>query len=115
MPAFFRMLEGTCWTSPVQHLAVPSACCGAGLHFLISHLRAFCTMLQGLALPSLSKQGQMPAFFRMLEGNMLDEPLFSIWLSPDPTTEPAGKIMFGGHNPQRFVGDLVDLPVISKK
>ncbi len=71
--------------------------------------------MQGLALPSLSKQGQMPAFFRMLEGNMLDEPLFSIWLSPDPTTEPAGKIMFGGHNPQRYVGDLVDLPVISKK
>ena len=30
----------------------------------------------------------MPAFFRMLEGGMLDEPLFSIWLSPDPTTEP---------------------------
>ena len=71
--------------------------------------------LQGLALPALSKQGQMPAFFRMLEGNMLDEPLFSIWLSPDPTTEPAGKIMFGGHNPQRYIGDLVDLPVVSRK
>ena len=70
---------------------------------------------QGLALPALSKQGQMPAFFRMLEGNMLDEPLFSIWLSPDPTVEPAGKIMFGGHNPQRYIGDLVDLPVVSRK
>ena len=70
---------------------------------------------QGLALPGLSKQGQMPAFFRMLEGGMLDEPLFSIWLSPDPTTEPAGKILFGGHNPQRYIGDLVDLPVISRK
>ena len=72
-------------------------------------------VVQGLALPSLSKQGQMPAFFRMLEANMLDEPLFSIWLSPDPTTEPAGKIMFGGHNPQRYIGDLVDLPVVSRK
>lgn len=70
---------------------------------------------QGLALPALSKQGQLPAFFRMLESGLLDEPLFSVWLSPDPTTEPAGKIMFGGHNPQRYVGMLQDLPVTSKK
>jgi hypothetical protein len=51
----------------------------------------------------------------MLESGLLDEPLFSIWLSPDPTSEPAGKILFGGHTPQRYTGQLVDLPVISKK
>lgn len=72
-------------------------------------------MSQGLALPALSKQGQLPAFFRMLESGLLDEPLFSIWLSPDPTLEPAGKILFGGHNPARYTGELLDLPVISKK
>ena len=77
--------------------------------------RKLCLHAQGLALPSLSKEGQLPAFFRMLESNLLDEPLFSIWLSPDPTTEPAGKIMFGGHNPQRYSGDLQDLQVTSKK
>ncbi len=66
-------------------------------------------------MPALSKQGQLPAFFRMLESGLLDEPLFSIWLSPDPTLEPAGKILFGGHNPARYTGDLLDLPVISKK
>lgn len=70
---------------------------------------------QGLAMPALSKQGQLPAFFRMLESGLLDEPLFSIWLSPDPTLEPAGKIHFGGHNPARYTGELLDLPVISKK
>ncbi|BDA49337.1 Cathepsin E at N-terminal half [Coccomyxa sp. Obi] len=76
---------------------------------------ASCDGIFGLAMPALSKQGQLPAFFRMLESGLLDEPLFSIWLSPDPTLEPAGKILFGGHNPARYTGDLLDLPVISKK
>ncbi len=66
-------------------------------------------------MPNLSKQGQLPAFFRMIESGLLDEPLFSIWLSPDPTLEPAGHIMFGAHDPQRYTGQLVDLPVVSKK
>ncbi len=57
----------------------------------------------------------MPAFFRMLQSGLLDEPLFSIWLSPDPTNEPAGKLLFGGHNPKRYRGDLQDLPVTSRK
>ncbi|KAK9918211.1 hypothetical protein WJX75_002282 [Coccomyxa subellipsoidea] len=76
---------------------------------------ASCDGIFGLAMPALSKQGQLPAFFRMLESGLLDEPLFSIWLSPDPTLEPAGKIHFGGHNPARYTGELLDLPVISKK
>ena len=81
----------------------------------LMHLAVPAMHPQGLALPGLSKEGQMPAFFRMLESGMLDEPLFSMWLSPDPTAEPAGKVMFGGHNPMRYQGDLQDITVISSK
>ena len=70
----------------------------------LMHLAVPAMHPQGLALPGLSKEGQMPAFFRMLESGMLDEPLFSMWLSPDPTAEPAGKVMFGGHNPHALPG-----------
>ena len=72
--------------------------------------------MQGLALPALAKDAwQMPAFFRMIQAGMLRDPVFSVWMDPDPNAVPAGEVLFGGADPSRFTGHLHFIRVISQK
>lgn len=71
---------------------------------------------QGLALPGLSKaSGGRPGFWHMLDLGILDARMFSLWLNPDVSELAAGEIRFGGADPSRRAGDLVELPVVSDK
>ncbi len=72
--------------------------------------------MQGLALPALAKDAwQMPAFFRMIQQGMLRDPVFSVWMDPNPNAVPAGEVLFGGADPSRFTGHLHFIRVISQK
>lgn len=72
--------------------------------------------MQGLALPALAKDAwQMPAFFRMIQAGLLRDPVFSVWMDPNPNAVPAGEVLFGGADASRFTGDLHFIRVISQK
>lgn len=76
---------------------------------------AGCAM-QGLALPALAKDAwEMPAFFRMVQQGVLRDPVFSVWLDPNPNAVPAGEVLFGGADPSHFLGSLTFIKVISQK
>lgn len=51
----------------------------------------------------------------MLDLGLLDARMFSLWLNPDVSELAAGEIRFGGADPSRRAGDLVELPVVSEK
>ncbi|EIE27127.1 acid protease [Coccomyxa subellipsoidea C-169] len=77
---------------------------------------ASCDGIFGLALPALAKDAwQMPAFFRMIQQGMLRDPVFSVWMDPNPNAVPAGEVLFGGADPSRFTGHLHFIRVISQK
>lgn len=51
----------------------------------------------------------------MLSDGQLDQPLFSLYLNPDVTKEPAGELEFGSIDTSRYVGKLTYTPVVEKK
>ena len=51
----------------------------------------------------------------MLDLGILDARMFSLWLNSDVSELAAGEIRFGGADPSRRAGDLVELSVVSEK
>ena len=64
--------------------------------------------MQGLAFQPLSKLGATPPFFNMEREGLLDWDGFSLWLNPDirSPTAPAGELIFGGADPNRYSGQI---------
>ncbi|KAK9789592.1 hypothetical protein WJX73_004016 [Symbiochloris irregularis] len=48
----------------------------------------------------------------MIRENLLQQPLFSLWLNPDETAVSAGELVFGGINPARYTGQLQELATV---
>lgn len=69
--------------------------------------------MQGLGLVPLSQIKTPPPFFNMLQAGQLSQPLFSIWLNPDPKQLDAGELVLGGIDESRYSGDLTWVPVNS--
>lgn len=61
---------------------------------------------QGLGFPNNSAQHALPPFFNMIQENLLDQNMFSVWLNPDLAAADAGEVTFGGLDPSRFSGNL---------
>ncbi|KAL1139946.1 hypothetical protein AAG570_006923, partial [Ranatra chinensis] len=57
--------------------------------------------LLGLAFPSISQNGVMPPFNKMMEQNLLPNKLFSFYLSPD-MAKGESELIFGGWNDDLF-------------
>lgn len=64
--------------------------------------------MQGLAFQPLSKLGVPPPFFSMQREGLLDWSGFSLWLNPNTQsqTAPAGELIFGGADPNRYSGQM---------
>jgi len=65
----------------------------------------------GLAFDSLSKVSGTTPFHNLINEGLLDEPVFSFYLSH---SQP-GEIMLGGSNPARYEGCLVEVPVSNEE
>uniref|UniRef100_A0A8B9M4F5 cathepsin E n=1 Tax=Accipiter nisus TaxID=211598 RepID=A0A8B9M4F5_9AVES len=61
----------------------------------------------GLAYPSLAVDGVTPVFDNMIAQNLVELPMFSVYLS----TYGHGELLFGGFDPSRFTGTLNWVPV----
>ena len=71
--------------------------------------------MQGLGFPAISNLQTTPAFFNMLADGQLDAPVFSLYLNPDISAEPAGELGFGLVDPSKYVGKITYTPVTEKK
>lgn len=71
----------------------------------------------GLSFLHGARGGVPPVFENMLAQDLVSEPVFAIYLSRDPSpfTPDGGEIMFGGVNPDKYVGDFHYIPLSTDK
>jgi hypothetical protein len=68
--------------------------------------------LLGLGFKSIS-QYQIPTpFENMIEQKLIDEPVFAFYLQSDASAK--GELVFGGIDKSHYIGELVDVPLISE-
>ena len=69
-------------------------------------------MLQGMAFPDISSLNALNPFFNMVQQNLLDAPMFSIYLNPNSSAENAGTLIFGGSDSSLYSGSLKSYAVL---
>ncbi|NWX16158.1 CATE protein, partial [Aegotheles bennettii] len=65
----------------------------------------------GLAYPSLAVGGITPVFDNMMAQNLVELPMFSVYMSKNTKSSLGGELLFGGFDPSRFTGTLNWVPV----
>ncbi|NXE01482.1 CATE protein, partial [Chaetorhynchus papuensis] len=65
----------------------------------------------GLAYPSLAVDGVTPVFDNMMAQNLVELPIFSVYMSSNPESPQGGELLFGGFDTSRFTGTLNWVPV----
>ncbi|CAL5226756.1 g9609 [Coccomyxa viridis] len=80
-----------------------------------------CDGVFGLALPGLGrmKNGQSllraSTFYKMVHLGVLDQPVFTFWVSANSSQPIVGELTFGTVKAKYYTGSLVNLPVDSQK
>ncbi|XP_039083371.1 cathepsin E isoform X3 [Hyaena hyaena] len=65
----------------------------------------------GLGYPSLAVGGVTPVFDNMMAQNLVDIPMFSVYMSSDPEGGGGSELIFGGYDHSHFSGNLNWVPV----
>ncbi|XP_015676946.1 cathepsin E [Protobothrops mucrosquamatus] len=65
----------------------------------------------GLAYPSLAVDGVTPVFDNMMAQNLVDLPIFSVYMNRNPYSSIGGELIFGGYDETYFSGNLSWIPV----
>ncbi|NXX44865.1 CATE protein, partial [Tricholaema leucomelas] len=65
----------------------------------------------GLAYPSLAVDGVTPVFDNMMAQNLVELPMFSVYMSRNPQSPVGGELLFGGFDSSLFTGTLNWVPV----
>ncbi|CAK6439718.1 unnamed protein product [Pipistrellus nathusii] len=65
----------------------------------------------GLGYPSLAVGGVTPVFDNMMSQNLVDVPMFSVYMSSDPDGGAGSELIFGGYDHSHFSGSLNWVPV----
>ncbi|KAI9483347.1 MAG: endopeptidase [Benjaminiella poitrasii] len=60
----------------------------------------------GLGYDTISVQLTVPPFYHMVNRDLIDEPLFSVWLNGNNQGEEGGELLFGSINPSHYRGEL---------
>ncbi|NXO11127.1 CATE protein, partial [Oriolus oriolus] len=68
----------------------------------------------GLAYPSLAVDGVTPVFDNMMAQNLVELPIFSVYMSSNPDSLQGGELLFGGFDTSRFTGTLNWVPVTQR-
>ncbi|KAM9320198.1 cathepsin E [Gastrophryne carolinensis] len=65
----------------------------------------------GLAYPELAVDNCIPVFDNMMAQNLVELPLFGVFLNRNPDSSDGGELVFGGFDSTRFSGQLNWVPV----
>uniref|UniRef100_A0A8D2J3S2 cathepsin E n=1 Tax=Varanus komodoensis TaxID=61221 RepID=A0A8D2J3S2_VARKO len=65
----------------------------------------------GLAYPALAVDGVTPVFDNMMAQNLVELPLFSVYMNRNPDSSVGGELIFGGYDHSHFSGNLNWIPV----
>ncbi|XP_034623237.1 gastricsin-like [Trachemys scripta elegans] len=65
----------------------------------------------GMAYPSLAAGGATTALQGMLQENLLSQPIFSFYLSSQPSSQYGGEVVFGGVDSSLYSGQIYWAPV----
>lgn len=70
----------------------------------------------GLGYDTISVQRTVPPFYQMVNNDLVDEKLFSFWLNDvnKGGEENGGELVFGGVDPDHFVGNITWAPIKRK-
>merc|ERR1712137_87118 len=65
----------------------------------------------GLAFQRISVDDVVPVWYNMMSQGLVDQPLFTFWMSQTAGAVPGGEITFGGINSARYTGDITYVPL----
>ncbi|XP_020036276.1 cathepsin E [Castor canadensis] len=68
----------------------------------------------GLGYPSLAAGGVTPVFDNMMAQNLVDLPMFAVYMSSNPEGGSGSELTFGGYDPSHFSGSLNWVPVTNQ-
>jgi len=68
----------------------------------------------GLAFDSISVDAVVPPWYNLLSQKLVNNTLFSFWLSKDPRGASGGELILGGINTQRYTGSVSYQPLVNK-
>ncbi|MGH0180010.1 UNVERIFIED_CONTAM: hypothetical protein FKN15_003069 [Acipenser sinensis] len=65
----------------------------------------------GLGYPTIAAGGATPVFDNMMAQNLVEMPIFSVYLNRNPDYSSGGELIFGGFDRSHFSGELHWVPV----
>lgn len=68
----------------------------------------------GLGYDRISVKGVVPPFYHMVNGDLVDEPVFSFWLNDGGDEGNGGELVFGGTDPAHYEGEITYAPIRRK-
>merc|ERR1711874_85261 len=68
----------------------------------------------GMGYSTIAVDGMVPPFYNMVKQNLVQDPIFSFYLSRDPDASLGGEILLGGSDPDYYQGNFTYVPVTRK-
>ncbi|KAI3810750.1 hypothetical protein L1987_20372 [Smallanthus sonchifolius] len=68
----------------------------------------------GLGFKEISVGGLQPVWYNMIEQGLVEDHVFSFWLNRNEADEEGGELVFGGVDPNHFIGEHSYVPVTKK-
>lgn len=82
----------------------------------ISFIAAKFDGILGMAFETISVDHVTPVWYNIMDQGLVDQSVFSFWLSSDPTTQEGegGELTLGGYDTDRFTGSISYVPLIAE-